>query len=200
MDPKIMAATIGALAGFVGVVVGGYIQVLIKDRELLKEKRSAEGAVCLYLCHLRSLFDSFSTEDSAYQNLALGIAPNDNNFSELEIILDIIKGHDPFVLIQIFDVKQRLHNIRSYAKDYHRIVKEDGSHKEFGPIVGMLLVDAKGGLKDIDLCIKYTFNRSERETKSYLLKTNEFRLFLPKLLGESWIVRTKIKLGIVKKI
>jgi hypothetical protein len=200
MDPKIQAALIGAFSALVGVIVGGFIQVHLKDRELRKEKRVAEGATTLYLCRLRSLFEEFSSKEVAYKNLDLGICPNDNNMSEVEMVIDLIKSHDPLILVKLFDVKQRLHNIRSYSKTYHQTNKGSGSYKEYDPIVGSINIDAKGGLKDIDLCIRHAFNHSEDETKKYLLKNEEFKFFLPKIVGANWFQRLRINLNFVEKL
>jgi len=200
VDSRIQAALIAAFSALVGVVVGGYIQTHLKDRELQREKKVAEGATTLYLCRLRSLFEVFSDHDRAYNCLHLGISPNTLNMSEVEMVINVIKSHDPFVLVKLFDIRQNLNNIKIYSKSYHRIVEEGGSYKAYEPYIGMMTVDGKHGLKTIDLCIKQTFNHTDLETRKYLLANEEFKKFLPKIVGDSWFQRLRVKFNFVEKI
>lgn len=199
MDVRIQAAIIGALSALLGVLIGGYIQSLLKRREISHEKHVAEGAVALYLCQTRKLFLDFSDLASTHKNLALGVTANANNIAEIDKITEIIQRHDPFLTVKLFNIKQRLYNINVQSKTYWETTKDSISEK-LDIIASYINIDAKGGLREVDECIKHAFNHSEKETRMYLLERADFIEFLKEILGEGLINKLRIKFKILGKI
>lgn len=200
LDVRIQAALIAAICTLVGVIIGGVIQIYLKDRDISRAKGVAEGAVCIYLCNLRNLFEDFSEEDKTFRNLSLGISVNDNNIQEVNKVIEIIENYDAFLIVKLFDIRQRLHNIRLCSNRYYELRDSDKPYNKLQNVVRYLNVDAKGGLMDVNECIKYTFNEAEDKTKSRLLKNDDFTYFLEALLGDEKFKYYIIKLGINKKI
>ncbi len=200
MDPRIQAAVIAALFATIGVLIGGFIQSHLRTKDIAREKRVAEGAVCLYLCHLRQLFREFSNLKETYSCLAFGITANQNNISEVEKIIELIEKHDAFLVVQLFRIRQHLHNINQGSKQYHKLVKENPFIDEFDSVVRVINVDGRSGLKTVDMCIKHAFNNCEKATKSYLIKNEDFDVFLAEILGDSFYQKARRRLGLTKKI
>lgn len=200
MDPRIQAALIAAICTIIGVLIGGVIQSHLRSKDIAREKRVAEGAVCLYLCQLRHLFRDFSKRDATYKCLALGITANQNNISEIEKVIELIEKHDAFLVVKLFNIRQRMHNINLGSKQYHKLVKNNPSSVDIEPTVGIINVDGKHGLKEVDMCIKHAFNNCEATTKSYLLKNEDFEKFLAEVLGNSLYQKARRKLGLTKRI
>lgn len=200
LDVRIQAALIAAFCTLVGVIIGGAIQIYVKDREISRAKGVAEGAVCIYLCKLRDLFEDFSEEDETVRNLSLGISVNDNDIQEVNKVIELIENYDAFLIVKLFDVRQRLHNIRLYSNSYYELRDLDKPYNKLQKVVRYLNVDAKGGLTVVNECIKHTFNAAEDKTKSRLLRNNDFIDFLETVLGDKTFKYYIIKLGINKKI
>ncbi|UTZ42778.1 hypothetical protein [Vibrio campbellii] len=200
MDARIQAALIAAICALLGVVIGGVIQVYLKDREISREKEVAEGAVCIYLCKLREFFSEFSVEQKTYQSLALGISVNDYNFKEIDKIIELIEKHDAFLVVKLFEIRQRLGNIRIYVSKYHELVEADQLDKKIDSVINNINIDARGGMTDIDVCIKHAFYRSEPQTRDYLLKNEDFNEFLDSTLDGKVGRQFMVKQGLSKKI
>ena len=200
MDPRIQAAIIAAVSAFVGVILGGIIQSSLKNREIIREKMVAEGAVALYLCQLRFLFVDFSNEEETYKALSLGITANENNISEVDKIISLIEKHDPFLVVRLFRIKQLLHNIGNGSRSYWEQIKKNSEPKLYTPIVSYINVDGKRGIKETDECIKHSFNYSENQTKKYLLQDEDFKGFIKSIIGNGLYQRLKIKFKLVSKI
>jgi hypothetical protein len=199
-DPRIQAAVIAAVSAFIGVIVGGMIQSHLKEKEIQREKKVAEGAVALYLCQLRFLFMNYADSNKTYDLLFLGITPNDNNIGEIDKIVSLIEKHDPFLIVRLLNIKQVLHNIRAGSNNYWKQKKENDKPKLYGPIVDCINIDGKTGLKEVDMSIKHAFNFAESSTKIYLLEQDEFKTFLSEILGNSLYQRLRIKLKLVSNI
>lgn len=200
MDDKIQAALIGAIAAIIGVLIGGYIQAFLKDREIRQSKKIAEGAACLYLCKLRDLFYKFSEEKSTFLMFTLGIGVNENNIQEIDKVIDLIEKHDAFLLVKLFDVRQLLGNLRIYSTEYYKKRDADESYSKLQRLVGTLNIDGRRGLKEIEECIKHTFNNSENETRKTLLANPDFHNFLAIILGDRKFHLYLLKLGLANKI
>lgn len=200
MDVRIQAALIAAICTLIGVIFGGFIQVYLKDREISREKAVAEGAVCIYLCNLRYFFSEFSEDMKIFQSLALGISVNDNNIQEINKVIELIERHDAFLVIKLFNIRQRLSNIRIYVTNYYKQRDAGKQFEKLQEVVGYMKIDAEGGLTDIDETIKHAFNHAEPQTKSYLLKNSDFKSFLEAALGAKTFKYNMIKLGMYKKI
>ncbi|MDA3897348.1 MAG: hypothetical protein PF482_14530, partial [Desulfobacteraceae bacterium] len=68
--------------------------------------------MCIYLCKLRNILFEFSDKNRADKALSLGVSINENNISEINQIINLVEKHDPFLLVRLFDIRQRMGNIR----------------------------------------------------------------------------------------
>lgn len=200
MDAKIAAAIIGATSALIGVIIGGIIQSYLKDKEIRREKKVAEGAIALYLCQLRLLLENFADKNVTYKSFTLGITVNKNNFSEIDKIIDLSQKHDPYVLVKLFYSRQRLHNINAYTKSYKEKGDDSQSMKDKEVIVEWINIDAKNGLSEVDNMIKHTFNNAEDESKKYLVSNPDFKHFLEEILGNSLYQKFRRKFNFIGEI
>jgi len=196
MDVKIQAAIVGAVTAILVTAINWLIQRNIQDREQKKKKKIAEGTVALYLCQLRLLYENFSTEEETSKSLMLGISINEHNLEEVEKIINIIEEYDSYLTVQLFYIRQSLSNIRKYAKMYHNINSEDTFTKKHREIIGYINIDAKRGLKDVDISIEHACRYAEDETIKFLLLKKEFNTFLEAVLGTNQYKKLKTKLKI----
>jgi hypothetical protein len=200
MDPRIQAAVIAAVSAFIGVFIGGIIQNHLKEKEIKREKKVAEGAVALYLCQLRFLFMAFADEKKTYNALELRITPNENNMSEIDKIVSLIEKHDPFLIVRLLNIKQVLHNIRAGINNYYKQKEENDNPKLYGYRVDCINIDGTTGLNEVDISIKHAFNFAEQSTKIYLLEQDEFKTFLSEILGNGLYQRLRMKFKLINKI
>ena len=200
MDVKIQAVLIGASFSLLGVFIGGWVQAWLRDRDVARDKKIAEGAVCIYLCKTRDMFFQFSEQSNTLKLLALGISANENNTEEVNRLISIIEKYDPHLLVMLFDVRQRLGNIQIYTSRYYKQSEVGEKSERLLETVALLNVDGKHGLKDIDTCIKHAFNNAESESRKYLLQNEAFKGFLATVLGDRTFKYHMLKLGLSTKI
>lgn len=196
-NAPIYAAIVTAIAALLGVLIGGFLQYFISERQYRRKRTKVLKIVALFISEISSVLHEFNDENKLYIILEINAKLPSFMEHQLGILHSDISEFDPQIAIYILWIRQASTNVNSYLKQMRKLMSEDQTHRSLPHLLQMALVDIKSAIEFSNKVLIRSFNVSDRGTRAALLQTSSFQqLYNDKMSGKGSFAKGLIKLGL----